>query len=82
MTKNSLSLAEMEKMGYPELREAIWRGLSEQNRQALAERHGVNLEQGLTLLAMDYMEGARLSGLPEDEQYVTFDEYVTYYLED
>lgn len=80
MTKKSLSLAEMEKMGYPELRETIWRGLSEKNRQALAERYGEKLELGLTLLAKDYLDGARLSGLPEDEQYVTFDEIVPIYL--
>lgn len=83
-TKNSLSFAEMKKMSPHELREAIWQGMSEQNRQTLAERYGENLELGLTLLAKDYLDGARLNveylGVPEDAQYVPFDDHVTIYL--
>lgn len=83
-TKNSLSFAEMKKMSSHELREAIWQGMSEQNRQTLAERYGENLELGLTLLAKDYLDGARLNveylGVPEDAQYVPFDDHVTIYL--
>lgn len=83
-TKNSLSFAEMKKMSPHELREAIWQGMSEQNRQTLAERYGENLELGFTLLAKDYLDRARLNveylGVPEDAQYVPFDDHVTIYL--
>lgn len=79
--KKSFSYAEMKEMGYPELREIFWNGLSPDLQQKLAEKHGVNLAEDLTKWVMDYSEGARLSGRPETEQYISFDEFVSSELE-